>query len=205
MTNKKTKILAIGDFHGDSGLSKSVAKLAKKENVDLIIIPGDITWLEQPTQNIIKPFNKLGKKILLLPGNHETISTIESFENAYSNVKNLHGNSFRLNNIGLFGAGYSTNTGPFWIEENEVFNLLKNSHEKIKDAEKKIMITHMHPQGGVSELKRWPGSEGILKAIKKFKPDIVINGHIHEAGGLQEDFYGTKIINVARKPTIFEI
>jgi len=202
---KKTKILAIGDLHGDSGLAKKAAEIAKRENVDLIIIPGDLTWLEQPVKDLIKPFNNLNKKILILPGNHETLSTIESFEDAYKNTKNLHGNSFMLNNIGFFGAGYSTNAGPFWIEENEVFDLLKKSHEEIKNAERKIMITHMHPKGSKSELKFWNGSEGILKAIKKFKPDVVINGHIHEAGGLSEDFYGTRIINVARKPTIFEI
>lgn len=202
---KKIKILAIGDLHGDSGLAKKIAKKAEEENVDLIIIPGDLTWLEQPVENLIKPFDKLGKKILILPGNHETLSTIESFENAYSNVKNIHGNSFMINNIGFFGAGYSTNSGPFWAEEEEIFDLLKKSHEKIKNAERKIMITHMHPSGSSSEITGFPGSKSITKAIKKFKPEIVINGHIHEAGGLQEDFYGAKLINVARKPAIFEI
>lgn len=202
---KKTKILAIGDLHGDSGLAKRVAKQAEDENVDLIIIPGDLTWLEQPVKNILKPFDKLNKKILLLPGNHETLETIESFENTYLTSKNIHGNYFTHNNIGFFGAGYSTNTGPFWIEESEIFDLLKKSHEKIKDAKKKIMVVHMHPAGSSSELTGFPGSDSITKAIKKFKPNLVINGHIHEAGGLMDEIYGTKIINVARKPTIFEI
>jgi Icc-related predicted phosphoesterase len=203
--NKKTKILAIGDLHGDSGLAKKIAKKAKEEKVDLIIIPGDLTWLEQPAKDIIKPFQKLNKKILILPGNHETLPTIESFVNAYSNVKNMHGNFFKHKNTGFFGAGYSTNTGPFWIEENEMFDLLKKSHDKIRDSKQKVMITHMHPLGSQSEFSGWEGSSSIKKAIKRFKPQIVINGHIHEAGGIQENFYGTKIINVARKPAIFEI
>ncbi len=202
---KKTKILAIGDLHGDTGLAKKIAKQAERENVDLIIIPGDLTWLEQDVKNLIKPFDKLNKKILILPGNHETIPTIQSFEQAYKNVKNLHGNSFIHNGIGFFGAGYATNSGPFWIEENELSQLLKKSHERIKDAKTKIMITHMHPLGSSSEITGWEGSSSILKAIKKFKPNLVINGHIHEAGGLIDNFYGTKIINVARKPFIFEI
>jgi hypothetical protein len=203
--NNKTKILAIGDLHGDSGLAKKIAKQAEKEKVDLIIIPGDLTWLEQPINNLIKPFDKLNKKILILPGNHETLSTIQSFENAYKNVKNIHGGFFKHKDIGFFGAGYSTNVGPFWIEEKEVFDLLKKSHDKIKDSKTKIMITHMHPLGSSSEFTGFEGSEAVTKAIKKFKPDFVINGHIHEAGGLIEDFYGAKLINVARKPSIFEI
>lgn len=202
---KKTKILAISDLHGDSSLAKKVAKLAEKENVDLILIPGDLTWLEQPVTNLIKPFEKLNKQILILPGNHETIPTIKSFEQAYKNVKNIHGDSFMHNNIGFFGAGYSTNAGPFWIEEKEISKLLKKSHDTIKEAEKKVMITHMHHENSISEITGFPGSKEILKAIKRFKPDVVISGHIHEAGGLHQDFYGTKIINVARKPTIFEI
>ncbi len=202
---KKTKVLAIGDLHGDSGLAKRIAQIAKKEKVDLIIIPGDLTWLEQPAQDLIKPFDQLGKKILIMPGNHETLPVIDSFENAYNNAKNIHGNSFRLNDVGFFGAGYATNAGPFFIEESEVFNLLKKSHEEIKDSEKKIMITHMHHKGSKAEFTGWEGSKAVLKAIKRFRPDIVINGHIHEAGGIVEYFYGTKIINVARKPSIFEI
>jgi len=201
----KTKILAIGDLHGDTGLAKKIAKQAEKEQVDIIIIPGDLTWIEQPIENLLKPFDKLNKKILILPGNHETIPTIESFEQAYKTVKNLHGEYLVHNNIGFFGAGYSTNSGPFWIEESEVFNLLKKSHKKIKNLKDKIMITHMHPLGSSSEITGWQGSESITKAIKRFKPKFVINGHIHEAGGLMDDFYGTKIINVARKPFIFEI
>ncbi len=202
---KKTKILAIGDLHGDSGLAKRVAKQAEKEKVDLIIIPGDLTWLEQQTTNLLKPFDMLNKKILIMPGNHETMPVISSFEQAYNNVIDMHGKSLKHNNIGFFGAGYSINTGPFWIEENELFNLLNQSHKEIKDMEKKIMITHSHPAGSKSEFSGFPGSESVLKAIKRFKPQIVITGHIHEAGGLQDNIYGTKVINVARKPFIFEI
>ena len=35
---KKTKILAIGDIHGDQGLVKKLAETAEKENVDFIIL-----------------------------------------------------------------------------------------------------------------------------------------------------------------------
>ncbi len=202
---KKTKILAVGDLHGDSKLACKIAKQAEKEKVDIIVIPGDLTWLEQDVKNLIKPFDKLDKKILIIPGNHETIPTIQSFEQSYKNVKNLHGDFLIHKDIGFFGAGYSTTSGPFWIEENELLKLLNKSHENIKNMGSKIMVTHMHPLGSSSEITGFEGSEAILKAIKRFKPQFVINGHIHEAGGLIDDFYGTKIINVARKPFIFEI
>jgi uncharacterized protein len=200
-----TKIMAIGDIHGDKGLVKKLAKKAKDENVDLVIIPGDITWLEESTEDLIGPFVKQGKEVLLLPGNHETMPTIDFLSAMYPKTKNLHGKGIKKNGVGIFGAGYATNAGPFCIEEKELAKKLNEAHEKIKDAKKKIMVTHMHHQGSKAEFVGFPGSKAIKDAIEKFKPDILINGHIHEARGLQEKIGKTKIINVARKPAIFEI
>ena len=52
---KKFKILAAGDFHGDSSITKKLAEKAVKEKVDLVILTGDITSPVE-TQNILKPF-----------------------------------------------------------------------------------------------------------------------------------------------------
>ena len=72
---KKLRILAAGDIHGDSSLTKKLAEKADKEKVDLVILAGDITSpLETP--NVIKPFkerkkcnnnqwNRFGKNSLL--------------------------------------------------------------------------------------------------------------------------------------------
>jgi Icc-related predicted phosphoesterase len=200
-----TKIMAIGDIHGDTGLVKKLAEKAKKENVDLVIIPGDLTMIEQSTKNLLGPFVKAGKEILILPGNHESIPTINFLAEKYPKTKNLHGTSFKKGDMGIFGAGYATSVGPFWIEEEEMFETLKKGHEKIKDKKKKIMVTHMHHSGGKAEMTGFEGSEAIKKAIQKFKPDLVISGHIHEAGGIEEKLGKTKIINVSRNPAIFEV
>ena len=63
---KKTKIMAIGDIHGDTGLVKKLAKMAKDEKVDIIILPGDLTWLEQSTKNFLKIFLFALRRILNL-------------------------------------------------------------------------------------------------------------------------------------------
>ena len=53
--SKKFRILAAGDIHGDSKLTRKLAEKAEKENVDLVILTGDLTgWTE--TKNLIKPF-----------------------------------------------------------------------------------------------------------------------------------------------------
>lgn len=197
--------MAISDIHGDTNLVKKLAKKAKDEKVDIIIIPGDLTWLEELPKGIIEPLTKLNKKILIIPGNHETQKTIELLKNKYSNIQNIQGKGIKEKNIGIFGAGYSHNTGPFWEDEEEIFKALKKGHEQIKDSPKKIMVAHSHHKGSKSEFTGFEGSKAIKKAIEKFKPNLVLSGHIHEAGGIEEKIGKTKIINVARKPIIFDI
>ncbi len=204
-SGKKTRIMAVGDIHGDSGLVRRLVEKAKRENVDLVILAGDLTFLGQPVKNIIKPFVEAKKQVLVIPGNHEEEETSKIFSEVYSGTKNLHGYYLIKNDVGIFGAGGATNVGPFIKEDKEIFSLLKRSNDKIKDFKKKIMVTHMHPAGTKSEFSGFKGSEGIRKAIDEFQPDIAIHGHIHEAAGLKDYSGKTKIINVARKEAIFEI
>lgn len=198
MMEKKTKILAIGDIHGDTGLVKRLAEKAVKENVDLVILAGDITFAEQSTKNLIGPFIKAKKQVLLIPGNHESNATIDFLSEMYPNTKNIHGYSFKKDNLGIFGAG-SADVGMNTIKDSEIFDLLKKGHEWVKDSEKKIMVTHMHPRGSKAEFSGFPGSQAVKKAIKEFHPNILITAHIHEASGIEENMGKTRVINVSRK------
>lgn len=201
---KKTKILAVGDIHGDTGLVKRLAEKAKKENVDLVILAGDLTFAEQSLKDLIGPFVKAKKQVLIIPGNHESIATVDFLAEMYPNTKNIHGYSFRKDDLGIFGAG-SADIGINQIKDSEIFSLLKKGHESIKDLHKKIMVTHMHPRGSKAEFAGFPGSIAVRKAINEFHPDFLITAHIHEAAGLEEQMGKTKVINVSRKEKIFEI
>ncbi len=200
---KKIKILAVGDIHGDTGLVKKLAEKAKKEEVDVVILAGDLTFVEQLVKNLISPFIKAKKQVLLIPGNHESNATINFLAEMYPNTKNIHGHSIKKGDVGIFGAGGGDviNVTP----DKEIFKALKQGHEKIKDSKKKIMVTHMHPKGSKAEFSGFEGSKAVKKAIEEFKPDILISAHIHEASGIEEKIKGTKVINVSRKEKIFEI
>ncbi|MEM3074780.1 MAG: metallophosphoesterase family protein [Candidatus Pacearchaeota archaeon] len=200
---KKLKILAAGDIHGDSNLVNKLARKAEDEQVDLVVLTGDITgWTE--TKNIIKPFKDKGKKVLIIPGNWDSFATADFLANIYG-VKNIHGYSVKYENIGFFGAGGAEGPGPGRVSENEIMKTLEKAHKGIEGIEKKIMITHMHPSGSKSEFSGIKGSESITKAIKKFKPDILLHGHIHEAEGVEEMIGKTRVINVGRNGKIIEI
>jgi uncharacterized protein len=202
---KKFKILAASDIEGDSRLAKKLAKKASDEKVDLVILCGDLTS-EVDNKDIIKPFIERKKKVLIIPGNHDSFATADFLAELYD-IKNIHGYSIKYQDIGFFGAGGATNM-PFFpgnISEKELFSTLKKAHGGLKGIEKKIMVTHMHPFGSKSEFSGFMGSPSITKAIKEFKPDFLLHGHIHEASGMEEYFGKTKIINVGRKGRIIEV
>jgi len=203
--HKKLKILAAGDLHGDTSLAKKLAKRAEKEKVDLVVLCGDLTLGESSTENLVGPFVKRKEKVILIPGNHETIATADFLSDLYG-VKNLHGYSVKYKEVGIFGAG-GANIGLFQLDEKEIYDLLKKGFDKIKYLEKKIMVTHVHPEGGKIEkfTKFFPGSSSVKKAVEKFKPDVLLCSHVHEAEGIEEKVGKTRVINVGKKGKIIEL
>jgi Icc-related predicted phosphoesterase len=203
------KILAASDIHGDVSLIKKLADQAEKENVDLVVLCGDLTMHESSTDNIIGPFAAKHKKVLLIPGNHETVATADFLADVYEPfARNIHGYSVRYKDVGIFGAGGATNVGPTPpIDEGEMYDLLKKGFDKIKYLKKRIMVTHIHPTDTKMEkLSRFvPGSDAVRRAVEKFKPDILLCGHVHEAEGLEEKIGGTRVINVGRKGKIIRL
>jgi len=197
---KKLKILAAGDIHGDSKLTKKLAEQAEKENVDLVILAGDLTS-SIDTKNLLKPFKDKNKKVLLIAGNHENFATADFLAELYG-MRNIHGYSVKYGDVGVFGAGGALD---FNISEKELFDVLKKGNSALSGLKKKIMVTHMHAAGTGSELSGIAGSQSIRKAIEKFQPDFLIHSHIHEAEGIEEKIGKTRVINVGRKGKVFEL
>jgi Icc-related predicted phosphoesterase len=207
--HEELKILAASDIHGDTSLAKRLAEQAEKENVDLVVLCGDLTLGDTDTSNLIGPFAQRRKKVLLIPGNHETVATADFLAELYDpEVRNIHGYSVKYKDVGIFGAGGVTNIGPVPpISEEDIYDLLKKGFDRIRYLKKKIMVTHIHPtETKMEKLSRFvPGSDAVRKAVESFKPDILLCGHVHEAEGLEEKIGKTRVINVGRKGKIIRI
>jgi len=200
------KILAAGDIHGDIDQVKKLAMQAKAEDVDLVVLSGDLTMGEMHTEGLIGPFKKVGKKVVLIPGNHETLATADFLAELYG-VKNLHGYSIYMGEVGIFGAG-SANIGLFQLPENEITAILKKGFDRIKDVKTKIMVTHVHPDKTLMSKfseNLFPGSVAVRRFIEQNQPDIAICSHVHEAEGIEENIGKTKVINVGKKGRIIEV
>lgn len=212
------KILSAGDLHGDIGIVKKLAEKAEKENVDLVILAGDLTEGDEKTDNMIGPFLKKHKKVLIVPGNHESPATADFLAQFYG-IKNLHGYSVKMidpqasgksklkdKHVGVFGCS-GVNLGIHQISDKEAYDLLKKGHDYIQDADVKIMVSHVHPANSrIEKFTQWfEGSKAVRRAIDKFQPDIMICSHVHEAEGLEEKIGKTRVINVGAKGKIIEI
>jgi uncharacterized protein len=199
------KVMALSDIHGDINLARTKAEEAAKEGVDMVLLCGDLTLQENSTEGIIGPFKEKGLKVGIIPGNHESTATNNFLTEQYKLV-NLHGYSYYMERVGMFGCG-SANIGLFQLSEEEIFNSLEQSHKSIEDKQKKIMVTHVHPSESLIEkfTKFFPGSTAVRKAIDKFQPDLALCGHVHEAEGIEEMIGKTRLINVGRQGKILEI
>lgn len=198
------KVLGAGDIHGNVFLAEELAKRAVKESVDLVVLCGDLIE-ENSFENILKPFKDRNLKMVFVHGNHESIGSAE-FLSYINKVKLLHGYSARYEDIGFFGCG-SANIGVHGLEEEVIFKKLKKAHEPISYLKKKIMVTHVHPEGSKMEKlsKFVKGSTAVRNAITKFKPNILLCSHVHEAQGLEEVIDETKVINVGPKGKIINL
>jgi len=198
------RILAAADIHGDTELAKRLADQASAENVDLVVLAGDIFHNDLETKNILGPFVNKNKKIVLVPGNHESVSTAEFVSKQYDAV-NLHGYGIKDSEVGFFGC-----SAVDWghnLSDEDIEEMLQRSHDYIKDAKKRIMVTHVHPANTIMEgfSSFVHGSKSVEKMIKKLQPDIFICGHVHEASGIEEKIGNTRVINVSRIGRILDL
>lgn len=202
---RKLRVLAASDLQGNPELSKRLADKAEKENADLVVLCGDIMGHDEP-RGMIKPFKDKNQKVLILPGNWDSFATTDFLAKMYG-VSNIHGYSAIYEGVGFFGAGSaSTAIGPrSGITESELKKTLKKAHEGLKGIEKKVMLTHMHPSGGISESVGFDGSDAITDALAEFKPDFLLHGHIHEMFGVEEKIGNTRVINLGPEGRILEI
>ncbi|MBT4805055.1 hypothetical protein HON71_02690, partial [Candidatus Woesearchaeota archaeon] len=133
------KILALSDIHGDKHLAKEMAERAEKENVDLVLLAGDLISDEGSVEGLVGPFRAKGLEVGLIPGNWEGMAEIGFLVEKYG-AKNMHGYVFKKGDVGIFGCGYG-NIGPHQLNEKDVFNTLKKAHSSLTDVKKKIMLT----------------------------------------------------------------
>ncbi|WP_458403507.1 metallophosphoesterase family protein [Methanobrevibacter sp.] len=199
-----TKILAISDIHGEE--NENLYTYLNNNEIDLVLILGDIT--DFGPLDFVGPFIEkvadCGVDVIAIPGNCDP----KGICNAINEVSFcLHNNIIAYGDAILFGYGGSNETPfntPGEIQDNkiygDVFELLANYDYVYNDKvpKVKILVTHAPPYNTEADKIAsgdHVGSQGILKSIHEFEPQINLCGHIHEARSLSKIGITTDVAN----------
>lgn len=199
------KFLAISDIHSEE--NENLYKYLKENDIDLVLIAGDITDfgpLEFVDEFIQKIFD-CDCDVIAIPGNCDPKGICNAITD--SGAFCLHKNIISYGDAVLFGYGGSNPTPfntPGEIQDNkiygDVYELLAEYDYIANDEVPKVRILLTHAPPYNTEADKLPGgehvgSQGILKSIHEFTPEINICGHIHEAESISEIGDNTIVVN----------
>ncbi len=202
----KVRFLATSDWHSNLDFPKNISKYVNLDEIDFIIFTGDLSDKSDDFTKLLKPFK--GKRIFMVPGNHETKKKIHSLKEHY----NIHmvGNSPIIVNsdLAIFGSNYLA-IGPNQTPDDEVLKNIIENYKAIENIPFKIHLAHLPPVGTVisDSGPYYPIIAGVPSTrvfLEHFSPDVTFVGHIHETSGLEEIVNKTKVINLAETFKVFE-
>jgi len=199
------KILAFSDLHARPrspdyvdfyAILKYIKKLkakSKKSKPDVIICAGDMSLFEHDLEEIMQKISKLGKKILMIPGNHETPSFVRKLCSFYDNIVYINKRAVKIGDytfVGFTGEG-------FLRQDPEMAKFLKKIKPKLK-GKKVVLVTHAPPyRTKLDKIGReYCGNKTISTFIKKNKNIVLeICGHLHENAGKEDKMNNAKLVN----------
>jgi uncharacterized protein len=191
------KIVSFGDVHMAIGhMAKIAADLA---TADLILLSGDLTNFgsADDAEKVLTAARSYCSTVLALPGNLDRPDVINFLKNEQVA---LHGESQRLEDLGIFGCGGSNLTPfhtPLEYQDEELGVILAQAYVGVADAPIQLMVCHTPPYATRLDrlLNGTPvGSPSVRHFIEQCQPHVCITGHIHESPGV--DVIGrTKILN----------
>ena len=196
------KIQVFSDIHNDLRALERNAAI----DADLYFAAGDlVSWARglEACGDVLKP---LGKKLYVIPGNHESAADVATFCDRFG-FENFHEGSFERNGVHFAGLGYSNPT-PFDTPGEYSEDELEARLAKFEGINPLVLVCHAPPfqtaldktSGGIH-----CGSRAVRSFIDAQQPLRFFCGHIHEAAGVEIAMGKTLARNVGPQGYSFEI
>lgn len=191
------KILCFVDLHGDKSLLKKLIKRAKKDDIDLVVMAGDLTVFETGLRYFLRKLNDIKKKILIIPGNHEGEHVLKKAVKDYEYCIDIHQKAVRVKIQGqddYVFLGYGE--GGFALEDPEFRKIARKWYGEYQ-KDKVVLVTHGPPFGTNQDRlgRKHVGNKDYRKFIERLQPKLAICGHLHETAGLKDKIGETIIIH----------
>lgn len=200
------KILSISDIHGETNDNFTKYLKDNKENIDLVLINGDLTDfgpLEFAT-DFLNSILDLGFDVFAVPGNCDPNGICNVITD--TNAVCLHNQIIAYGDVVIFGFGGSNKTPfdtPGEFTDIHIYDAIKELHAEYdyiandETPKIKILLTHAPPYNTKADLipdGDHVGSKALRQAIEEFKPDINLCGHIHEGKSIDK-IRDTDVVN----------
>jgi Icc-related predicted phosphoesterase len=194
-------ILALSDLHNSRRGAETALRLASEVAPDLILIAGDFTNLgsEDYARDVI---GRLPARTLAVPGNMDAGAIGPALSSGKG--QNIHLRKEIIDGIPFVGLGgwiNSPSLGESWgVPPEEAERALSGLM-----TEGCVLLTHVPPLGHLDGVpvpevfaargsKEHIGSRMVLGLVERFKPRLVVSGHVHESRGI-ETAGGTVFVN----------
>lgn len=196
------KFLTFVDIHEDAPVLKELVKRAAKDDIDFVLCAGDFTTWGRGLKNFLKTFEKLGKKLYLIPGNHEEREGLLDLVAEFPSAVNLHKNAVKIGGYMFLGYG----GGGFAPEDAGFRKLAREWYGKYK-GQKIVLVTHMPPFGTTLDLlgNQHVGNIDYRHWIERLQPKLVIAGHLHETAGATDMIGKTRVVNPGWEGMVIEL
>ncbi|WOI55478.1 metallophosphoesterase [Palleronia sp. LCG004] len=195
------RLLAFSDLHLDFDAADRLVALSAP--ADLVIGAGDFADDRRGLQGIMDRLAPIAAKLLVVPGNNESIDELRGATNALV----LHGNSTTRDGFVIAGIGggvppVPSSTGRSWdLGEAEAASLL----DRIERAD--ILVSHSPPfgLGDAHSQEGHVGSHAVKSALLRLSPSLCIFGHVHDCWGSHGRIGSTEWRNLGPDPVWFEL
>ncbi len=167
------KILAVADLHGSQYRLNIVLNNIEKYKPDIVVICGDVTQFG-PGEVAKNFLDQIPIETLAITGNIDTPDVIKGINDSKAIFLEL--NKIKKNDYQFVGTN--------GIDDNQI--------EKLDDEKfftgKTILVSHIPPYKTKDKIfiGIFGGSIELRNIIEKYKPILVLCGHIHEDPGISK-------------------
>jgi uncharacterized protein len=197
------RILAFSDLHRDLGQGAELVAMAAE--ADVVIGAGDFASVHEGLAETIGVLAAIETPTVLVPGNNETDAALREAAAGWGAATVLHGEGTAIGGVDFYGLGAGVPVTPWeWS-----FDLDDEAAEAKLAAcpEGAVLVLHSPPlghcdaNGGGDHF----GSEALLGAIERTRPQVAVCGHIHESWGCESRIGETPLHNLGPKGTWIEV
>lgn len=190
------KILATSDLHSDLRTCVEIIEKARAEQVDCILIAGDLTNFGTVKEaDLIFENLECEIPIFLTLGNHDGNCLKSKKLKSIKNITVLIDKTTTFKGIKIFGSPYSLKFKNWWYQTDE-----KDFKKHLPKEPVDLLIMHQPPTGSFVETvfgEADLGSETLTEYLKTTTAKFCFVGHNHEAAGTETTIGNCKVINCA--------